>query len=57
MNAADEILSNFFFFFLGGGGGGGGKIRLQLAVIHLQFWAYGSRDLLFPISMSPTAYL
>ena len=23
------------------------------AVIHLQFWAYGSWDSLFPISMSP----
>ena len=27
------------------------------AVIHLQFWAYGSWDSLFPISMSPTANL
>ena len=28
-----------------------------LPVIHLQFWAYGSLDSLFPISMSPTANL
>ena len=27
------------------------------AVIHLQFWANGSWDSLFPISMSPTAKL
>ena len=27
------------------------------SVIHLQFWAYGSWDSLFPISMSPTANL
>ena len=27
------------------------------AVIHLQFWAYGSWDSLFPISMSPTENL
>ena len=26
-------------------------------MIYLQFWAYGSRDSLFPISMSPTANL
>ena len=26
-------------------------------MIHLQFWAYGSWNLLFPISMSPTANL
>ena len=25
------------------------------SVIYLQFWAYGSWDLLFPISMIPTA--
>ena len=29
----------------------------MLTVIHLQFWAYGSRDSLFPIRMSPTAKL
>ena len=29
----------------------------QSSVIHLQFWAYGSWDSLFPISMSPTANL
>ena len=27
----------------------------DLAVIHLQFWAYGSWESLFPIPMSPTA--
>ena len=27
------------------------------SVIHLQFWAYGYWDSLFPISMSPTANL
>ena len=27
------------------------------AVIHLQFWAYGSWDSLFPISMSPNCKL
>ena len=27
------------------------------AVIHLQFWAYGSWDSLFPISVSPAANL
>ena len=26
-----------------------------ITVIHLQFWAYGSWDSLFPISMSPSA--
>ena len=26
-------------------------------VIHLQFWAYGSLDSMFPISMSPTENL
>ena len=29
----------------------------ELAVIHIQFWAYGSWDSLFPISMSQTANL
>ena len=28
-----------------------------MAVIHLQFWAYGSWNSLFPISVSPTANL
>ena len=32
-------------------------VELYLSVIHLQFWAYGSWDLLFPISMSSTANL
>ena len=31
--------------------------RRLKAAIHLQFWAYGSWDSLFPISMSPTATL
>ena len=30
------------------------KVSIE-TVIHLQFWAYGSWDSLFPISMSPTA--
>ena len=30
---------------------------LAYLVIHLQFWAYGSWDSLFPISTSPTANL
>ena len=33
------------------------KLSDVLPVIHLQFWAYGSLDSLFPISMSPTANL
>ena len=31
--------------------------QLVSAVIHLQFWAYGSRDSLFPISVSPNCKL
>ena len=34
-----------------------GNFREGFTVIHLQFWAYGSWDSLFPISMSPTANL
>ena len=30
---------------------------VEETVIHLQFWAYGSWDSLFPVSMSPTANL
>ena len=30
------------------------KVSIE-TVIHLQFWAYGSWDSLFPISMNPTA--
>ena len=37
-----------------GGGGGGGGVPV-FTPIHLQFGAYGSRDSLLPISMSPTA--
>ena len=33
------------------------KIDKLKTVIHLLFWAYGSWDSLFPISMSPTANL
>ena len=32
-------------------------ISSQAAVIYLQFWAYGSLDSLFPISMSPSENL
>ena len=31
--------------------------KVRMAVIHLQFWAYGSWDSLFPISMSPNCKL
>ena len=34
-----------------------GVRRLAVTVIHLQFWAYGSWDSLFPISMSPNCKL
>ena len=33
------------------------NITLAISVIHLQFWAYGSWDSLFPISMSPNCKL
>ena len=33
------------------------NLCIPWAVIHLQFWAYGSWDSLFPKSMSPTANL
>ena len=33
------------------------NVYSKSAVIYLQFWAYGSWDSLFPISMSPTANL
>ena len=32
-------------------------VHVPMKLIHLQFWAYGSWDSLFPISMSPTANL
>ena len=32
-------------------------ISMAHTVIHVQFWAYGSWDSLFPKSMSPTANL
>ena len=45
-----------------GGGGGernssGHHCMSGVSVIHLQFWAYGSWDSLFPISMSPNCKL
>ena len=33
------------------------QLSLTAAMIHLQFWAYGSWDSLFPISMSPNCKL
>ena len=33
------------------------QAKHTIPVIHLQFWAYGSLDSLFPILMSPTANL
>ena len=32
-------------------------LGITITVMHLQFWAYGSWDLLFPISMSPNCKL
>ena len=37
--------------------GQGVRCYSKTAVIHLQFWAYGSWDSLLPISMGPTANL
>ena len=42
------IIFNFLFkYYL--------VLFIYKAVIHLQFWAYGPWDSLFPISMNPTA--